>query len=61
MSYGENERVTYRDGRPGLQTGRVEEVRDEGPHAVYRVRNEATGEIQVVTQEQIRGGSERGG
>ncbi len=44
---------TYHAGRPNPQKGRMEEVRDEGPHAVYRVRNEETSEIQVITQGQI--------
>ncbi|MFD4736886.1 hypothetical protein ACFWNR_39145 [Streptomyces virginiae] len=33
--------------------GRIEEFRDEGPHAVHRMRNEETDEIQVITQGQI--------
>ncbi|MFI8345317.1 hypothetical protein ACIF8W_35415 [Streptomyces sp. NPDC085639] len=53
MTHGENDRITYHDGRPDPQKGRIEEVRDEGPHAVYRVRNEETNEIQVITQGQI--------
>ncbi|MFC9819632.1 hypothetical protein ACFWG6_30295 [Streptomyces erythrochromogenes] len=53
MTHGENDRITYHDGRPEPQKGRIEEVRDDGPHAVYRVRNEKTNEIQVITQGQI--------
>ncbi|WP_158717218.1 hypothetical protein [Streptomyces sp. NRRL F-4474] len=49
----ENDRVTYRDGREDLHRGRIEEVRDPGPYAVYRIRNERTNELQVITQEQI--------
>ncbi|MFD6183791.1 hypothetical protein [Streptomyces goshikiensis] len=41
------------DGRPDPQKGRIKEVRDEGPHAVYRVRKEETNEIQVITHGQI--------
>ncbi|MCX5078097.1 hypothetical protein ACFWHQ_09375 [Streptomyces sp. NPDC060334] len=53
MALEKNDRVGYRDGREGRHHGRVEEVRDPGPHAVYRIRNELTNEIQVITQEQI--------
>ena len=53
MSHKENDHITYHDGRAKPQKGRIEEVRDQGPHAVYRVRNEETNEIQVITQEQI--------
>ncbi|MFE5811631.1 hypothetical protein [Streptomyces sp. NPDC056491] len=53
MLHRENDPITYHDGRPDPQKGRIEEVRDEGPHAVYRVRNEETNEIQVITQGQI--------
>ncbi|MEU9233931.1 hypothetical protein [Streptomyces subrutilus] len=53
MTYKENDHITYHDGRPEPQKGRIEEVRDEGPHAVYRVRNEETNEIQVITQGQV--------
>ncbi|MEV7671661.1 hypothetical protein [Streptomyces sp. NPDC088752] len=56
MPYTENDHVAYRDGRPGTRRGRIEEVRDEGPHAVYRIRNDATDEIQVVTEDQIVSG-----
>ncbi|MFC9817012.1 hypothetical protein ACFVJM_33690 [Streptomyces virginiae] len=55
MVPAENDRVTYRDGRDDLHRGRIEEVRDPGPHAVYRIRNERTNELQVITQEQIEG------
>ncbi|MFD9372417.1 hypothetical protein ACFWA6_32615 [Streptomyces sp. NPDC060020] len=53
MPHGENDLITYHDGRSDPQKGRIEEVRDQGPHAVYRVRNEETNEIQVITQGQI--------
>ncbi len=53
MAADKNDQVSYRDGRKDLQRGRVEEVRDAGPHGVYRIRNERTNEIQVVTQGQI--------
>ncbi|MFE5514240.1 hypothetical protein ACFQ9J_27275 [Streptomyces sp. NPDC056529] len=61
MPYAENDHVAYRDGRPGTRRGRIEEVRDEGPHAVYRIRNDATDEIQVVTEDQIVSGPGRSG
>ncbi|MHC6624726.1 hypothetical protein ACYTFC_01220 [Streptomyces globosus] len=61
MPYTPNDRVVYRDGREEPQRGRIQEVRDEGPHAVYRIRNDATGEIQVITREQIAGGADGGG
>ncbi|MFE5560606.1 hypothetical protein [Streptomyces sp. NPDC056544] len=53
MPHKENDHITYRDGRPDPQKGRIDEVRDDGPHAAYRVRNEETNEIQVITQGQI--------
>ncbi|MCY0946106.1 hypothetical protein [Streptomyces antarcticus] len=52
MAPPENDDVAYRDGREEMRRGRVEEVRDPGPHAVYRIRNERTSEIQVITQGQ---------
>ncbi|WP_042804645.1 hypothetical protein [Streptomyces sp. C] len=52
MTPGENDEVTYRDGRD-RHRGRIEEVRDPGPHAVYRIRNERTNEVQVITQDQL--------
>lgn len=55
MAPREKDRVTYRDGRQDLHRGRIEEVRDPGPHAVYRIRNERTNELQVITQDQIEG------
>ncbi|MFE5491399.1 hypothetical protein ACIRS3_28965 [Streptomyces virginiae] len=58
MVPAENDRVTYRDGRDDLHRGRIVEVRDPGPHAVYRIRNERTNELQVITQEQIEGDSD---
>ncbi|MFE9480842.1 hypothetical protein ACFYNM_19850 [Streptomyces spororaveus] len=53
MPHEENDLITYHDGQPDLQEGRIEEARDQGPHAVYRVRNAKTNEIQVITQGQI--------
>lgn len=53
MPHNEKDHITYHDGRPKPQKGRIEEVRDQGPHAVYRVRNEETNEIQVISQGQI--------
>ncbi|MEU4358287.1 hypothetical protein [Streptomyces virginiae] len=55
MVPAENDRVTDRDGREDLHRGRIEEVRDPGPHAVYRIRNERTNELQIITREQIEG------
>ncbi|MFD3543943.1 hypothetical protein ACFWUQ_31190 [Streptomyces sp. NPDC058662] len=58
MPLGKDDLVTYRDGREDEHRGRIEEVRDPGPHAVYRIRNERTNEIQVITQEQIDQGAQ---
>ncbi|MFD3776618.1 hypothetical protein [Streptomyces sp. NPDC058612] len=52
MAPPENDHVAHRDGREEPHRRRVEEVRDPGPHAVYRIRNERTNEIQVITQGQ---------
>ncbi|MFC8175891.1 hypothetical protein ACFY84_11620 [Streptomyces sp. NPDC012438] len=61
MPYAGNDHVACRDGRPGTRRGRIEEVRDEGPHAVYRIRNDVTDEIQVVTEDRIVSGPGRSG
>ncbi|MFF3020185.1 hypothetical protein [Streptomyces sp. NPDC057939] len=56
MYFKKDDRIGYHDGRGELHHGRIEEVRDPGPHAVYRIRNELTNEIQVITHGQTQQG-----